>query len=341
MTSPSYHTFDAVPTTYKGIDFRSQLEAQWAAFFELWGAHRWEFEPCKLKGWFPDFALEGWAWGVTLVECKPLDIEADPPPDLVKKMRRGSPPDVGLLIVGREAQDHHVGWIAPPQPQNQPSLWWVRLGLKGASGLWVQAKNAIQWKPVQPQKHEHQGSQVKICPTCGGKNNRPYYECWECATRYKASHEAQVLGRYGRPCLACNARPCGRNWATCERCFRSFYIEHGGPSSGGWSRHSKLMQALRDGPLSKRELIDATGLSKSHVEATLRDGRGYFEYKHNAWSLAKDWKLRHLLNVPDDPAKDIARLREMVDSGECAGVREFAVRELSARMQSHHSDQDM
>ena len=48
----------AIPTKYKGIQFRSRLEAKWAAFFDLmeW---KWQYEPCDFNGWIPDFAIYG------------------------------------------------------------------------------------------------------------------------------------------------------------------------------------------------------------------------------------------------------------------------------------------
>jgi len=47
----------AHPTEYRGVMFRSRLEARWAAFFDLieW---RWEYEPIDLNGWTPDFRVE-------------------------------------------------------------------------------------------------------------------------------------------------------------------------------------------------------------------------------------------------------------------------------------------
>jgi lipoate-protein ligase A len=46
------------PTMYKGVIFRSRLEARWAAFFDLleW---QWEYEPFDLVGWTPDFLIIG------------------------------------------------------------------------------------------------------------------------------------------------------------------------------------------------------------------------------------------------------------------------------------------
>jgi len=43
-------------TYYKGVLFRSRLEARWAAFFDIIG-FKWEYEPIDLEGWTPDFRL--------------------------------------------------------------------------------------------------------------------------------------------------------------------------------------------------------------------------------------------------------------------------------------------
>jgi hypothetical protein len=50
------NTYAAIPTIYKGVQFRSRLEATWAAFFDLvhWG---WKYEPIDLNGYIPDFIL--------------------------------------------------------------------------------------------------------------------------------------------------------------------------------------------------------------------------------------------------------------------------------------------
>lgn len=46
----------AIPTRYSGVQFRSRLEARWAAFFDIAG-WRWQYEPIDLAGWIPDFRL--------------------------------------------------------------------------------------------------------------------------------------------------------------------------------------------------------------------------------------------------------------------------------------------
>jgi hypothetical protein len=48
------YNIKAHPTKYKGVMFRSRLEARWAAFFDLAG-WSWEYEPIDLPGWSPDF----------------------------------------------------------------------------------------------------------------------------------------------------------------------------------------------------------------------------------------------------------------------------------------------
>jgi len=59
----------AIPTRYAGVQFRSRLEARWAAFFDIVG-WRWEYEPFDLKGYIPDFILS--FHRPLLVEVKPL-----------------------------------------------------------------------------------------------------------------------------------------------------------------------------------------------------------------------------------------------------------------------------
>jgi hypothetical protein len=69
-----HYSIAAVPTRYAGINFRSRLEARWAAFFDLLG---WDYsyEPLDLDGWIPDFILHG-AKQRVLVEVKPI-FDAD------------------------------------------------------------------------------------------------------------------------------------------------------------------------------------------------------------------------------------------------------------------------
>lgn len=64
------YTIKAIPTRYAGVEFRSRLEARWAAFFDLAG-WQWEYEPFDLEGWAPDFRLVLPDESEFLVEVKP------------------------------------------------------------------------------------------------------------------------------------------------------------------------------------------------------------------------------------------------------------------------------
>ena len=71
---------------YKGRNFRSRLEARWAAFFDIceW---KYEYEPLDLKGWFPDFGLYGDKGNMILVEVKPVTKFPD---DVANKMAKAA-----------------------------------------------------------------------------------------------------------------------------------------------------------------------------------------------------------------------------------------------------------
>lgn len=75
----SGYTIAATPTLYRGRQYRSRLEARWAAFFDRLGwAH--EYEPFDLGPWSPDFLLPDMS---VLVEVKPA-TEFDP--DVCRKI---------------------------------------------------------------------------------------------------------------------------------------------------------------------------------------------------------------------------------------------------------------
>lgn len=75
----------AYPTLYKGIEYRSRLEARWAAFFTEIG-WRHTYEPFDTDGYIPDFLIEGGC--PLLIEIKPATLLADYY-DAVPKIERG------------------------------------------------------------------------------------------------------------------------------------------------------------------------------------------------------------------------------------------------------------
>lgn len=97
-TAPS---IQALPTIYKGHEFRSRLEARWAIFFDCMG-WKWEYEPEAVEtrhgGYLVDFWLPDHK---VYAEVKPgefTSVEFDKACDLVDKSRRS------LLLLSGEPQ---------------------------------------------------------------------------------------------------------------------------------------------------------------------------------------------------------------------------------------------
>ena len=94
------YTIKAIPTVYKGRNYRSRLEARWAAFFDLCG-WEYEYEPCDLNGWFPDFRITypngAYSEKTVLAEVKPI---REFPQDVADKMTTSSGQFRDLLILG-------------------------------------------------------------------------------------------------------------------------------------------------------------------------------------------------------------------------------------------------
>jgi hypothetical protein len=97
-----YTLIKARPTRYRGIMFRSRLEATWAAFFDQlqWP---WEYEPFELNGWLPDFVIKGETKDV-LVEVKPTTT---PDLDTLEKITRATGLSAHLAYCGSGFVDEY------------------------------------------------------------------------------------------------------------------------------------------------------------------------------------------------------------------------------------------
>ena len=106
-----------IPTTYEHIQFRSRLEAKWAAFFDCcdWP---WHYEPLDLPGWIPDFAL---GWKPTLVEVKPAFHPKEFEGALAKITASGYRDPVVLLGAVPRFEVDAIGWIAEWCPEDGPT----------------------------------------------------------------------------------------------------------------------------------------------------------------------------------------------------------------------------
>ena len=150
----------AIPTTYAGTNFRSRLEARWAAYFDELNIP-WEYEPFDLDGWAPDFAITVLGEQV-LVEVKPAKIESIWP---------GGPRILKLDDAFKKAQRHwkwHWVLLCGQRPNEDPDFFglgklcdapvgaqslWFDMSKATAEGAteekWRKAGNAVQWKAVK------------------------------------------------------------------------------------------------------------------------------------------------------------------------------------------------
>lgn len=140
----------AIPTRYGGTQFRSRLEARWAAFFDLNG-WAWDYEPVDLSGWCPDFSLT-FPEATIYAEVKPTEAGEDSMvknPVFAKAVAHWQ--NVQVLLLGlapRGIPCLGVGSLMDPPPGSSHS--WadlhVHLSPENPIALWRQAGNAVQWR---------------------------------------------------------------------------------------------------------------------------------------------------------------------------------------------------
>ena len=131
----------AIPTTYKGINFRSRLEARWAAFFDLIG-WRWEYEPLDLNGWIPDFVLLGEE--KVLVEIRPYFTFADwQKSEQLQKIDRAMVDKDVLLLNATAFPDPIPGDSDEPFGYLHDSSGWAG----SMDGDWTNAKFTANFSP--------------------------------------------------------------------------------------------------------------------------------------------------------------------------------------------------
>ncbi len=130
----------AIPTTYAGVNFRSRLEARWAAYFDL-TSMPWRYEPIDLAGYIPDFIVG--VGGLTLVEIKPslrcedlyahtskIDASGWWDSDQPRRARLlGADPEIGLF----KCPMLELNWCVDEYALN-------------GDHKWREAGNRVQWK---------------------------------------------------------------------------------------------------------------------------------------------------------------------------------------------------
>lgn len=139
------YTIKAHPTTYAGVEFRSRLEATWAAFFDICGV-KWEYEPVDLDGWVPDFSLK-LSGALVLAEVKPVD-----PIRLEYFLKAHSYwKEVQVMLLGLNPSDDGLPWFgmlldAPISSKHDWHDIHEATFIDGIEDKWKQASNTTRWK---------------------------------------------------------------------------------------------------------------------------------------------------------------------------------------------------
>ncbi len=120
---------NAIPTVYRSIQFRSRLEATWAAFFDECG-WTWEYEPLDLDGWIPDFLLTPGRRQV-FVEVKPITALDDLLAAGYWPKIENAKPELPTLLVGCCLFSERVF----PEIQGDTFIGWLRESRCGNCGV--------------------------------------------------------------------------------------------------------------------------------------------------------------------------------------------------------------
>ena len=157
----------AIPTLYRGVQFRSRLEARWAAWMDLVGLD-WEYEPMDASGYIPDFLIRTDKDTELIAEVKPISfIEPGDMGDwqeAFEKIRGSGITGPALVLGSRPHRYEDVfdpsiwGFLTPEEGQysaviglTQESPGHLFTGFTWPSyqrskSLWNAAGNAVQWR---------------------------------------------------------------------------------------------------------------------------------------------------------------------------------------------------
>jgi hypothetical protein len=141
-------TFAAIPTMYRGVRFRSRLEARWAAFFDVAG-WSWVYEPVELPGYIPDFLVVGPGGARAaeiLVEVKPAACPEETQPACSKVVASGW--GGHACVVGRDPSIGSTRVAPGPAWLSVPFFAWLLPD--SWQRRWAEAGNLTQYKPGSP-----------------------------------------------------------------------------------------------------------------------------------------------------------------------------------------------
>lgn len=146
-----------IPTMYNGVQFRSRLEAKWAALFDLVG-WKWEYEPYDLPGWIPDFVLFGEKENV-IVEVKPFfKLEEYDTKKIVDAITQSGHSEMDILLLGPSTMRLKEVWA------DQLSIGWL-----GEYASWLDESYSEEEMKETPVYHPSWGFDEAVLTTHDGK----------------------------------------------------------------------------------------------------------------------------------------------------------------------------
>jgi hypothetical protein len=140
---------EGIPTKYKGVQYRSRLEARWAAFFtHMYWSFR--YEPFYLPGYLPDFIIKGPKRDSCLIEVKPAVTQGDyyeAVPKVQTALRRGNC-KYDLIIVGVTPMPKSIWTQADPDDEDD------LIGYPVADAFGIIGLRQFGWD-FEPTTYEH------------------------------------------------------------------------------------------------------------------------------------------------------------------------------------------
>lgn len=182
----------ARPTTYRGIEMRSRLEADFARFLDLSSAagEKWDYEPRCFAGprgqYLPDFRLARADGSVTYYEIKPIGtMSTEDARALLRRMEVifDSEPDVHVELIFWNYGTHSHGDVEGFHRAGVDDIWLPHLIQGGKVANWIAPwANLVEVTELS----EHMHCVAEDCAVHGGVENAACSKCgqlgcqWEC-----------------------------------------------------------------------------------------------------------------------------------------------------------------
>lgn len=148
--------YGAIPTIYNHVQYRSRLEARFAAFLDLQG-HIFDYEPFDLQRYIPDFIVE-LPEGPVLFECKPSVVPAEfrgPCRRITRSGWQGPAIVVGSRLTMTD--DEYLDLTMYGSTHAELGRWsrvgkgrwpkaWGEYPFRDVQSTWAQSGNTVMWK---------------------------------------------------------------------------------------------------------------------------------------------------------------------------------------------------